>query len=193
MGEEKKVVKSFRISDATQEELKVIAGDQSMDETFQLLISAYKEKQTVRSAIDSARINQLESLCTQLKELFNGLLNSQSTELERIRTQNADELEKLRRSIDKKNQDLQNAQATIQELNKKISALQSDNKILLELKDTLKSENNVLKQTINFMGDKSSTEKVPAKKSLTKKKETSTKGTTDSEAALAAAPGSSQA
>ena len=49
--------------------------------------------------------------------------------------------------------------------------------MLLELRDTLKSENNTLKQNISLMSNQVSVEKTPVKKTPARKKETS-KGTT---------------
>ena len=170
MGEEKKSVKSFRLSEATQEELKEIAGNQPIDDVFQLMIAAYKEKQIVRTSIDSARINQLDSLCTQLKNLFSGVIDERTMEIEKARIQNMDELEKLRHSIEGKNRELSNAQAVIQELNEKLAALQSEREYLKKLNDSLGNENAALKQNIELLQNK--LPKAPAaKKTTTKKKE----------------------
>lgn len=156
-------VKSFRISDVTHEQLKQIAGNQSMDETFRLLLSAYNEKQAVRNDIDSARLKELDSLCMQLKSLFHGILDSQATEYERIRQQNGNELDQLHQTIDSKNQELQKAEATIQSISKKLEIVQAENNVLKELNNSLKSENSLLKQNINLLNNK---------KTATKKKST---------------------
>lgn len=167
-------VKSYRVSDPTHEELQALSKSQSsMDETFRMLLATYKESTVKRNAINSARLQEISSLCNQICSTFQVVLDGQATEIEKVRCQNNEDLEKLRQLVDGKNQELKQYQERAEAAETALKAVQAENDTLKELNEALKGKNEALDRTLGLLNEKVNAEpKKLVKKTMSKKVET---------------------
>lgn len=170
-------VKSFRISDESQERVKEIAKNQpSMEEAFKAILNAYDESQALASSQNTAFLLNMKALCDNVYSAFRTVLESQAVVVAQVKEQDLAEIEKLRNEIEIKGHELQQAHERVQATETALINLQAENSTLKELNMALKGQNDVLEQNNQLLKDKVDTlSKKPARKSVPKQKqETST-------------------
>lgn len=169
-------VKSFRISDETQEKIKEIAKNQpSMDDAFKIMLNAYEESQALTNSQNTAYLLNMKALCDNVYSSFRTVLESQAIAVAQVKEQDTAVIDKLQQEIDGLNVELKQAQERTEMANTALKTLQAEFSTLKELNEALKGKNEVLEQNIVLLNEKvQSVINKPIKKSVSKKPETVT-------------------
>lgn len=162
--------KSYRISDDTHEQIKELSkSNNSMDDTFKMLLKAYDESQTKATGQNAAYLLSMKALCDGIYDSFRICLDGKTADIEQVKSQYISQVDDLRLELSQKGEELQRALEHAEKAEKDFQQIQSENNTLKDLCDALKGKNEVLEQNIELLKQKleQATQK-PARKSSSK-------------------------
>lgn len=162
-------VKSFRISDETQEKIKEIAKTQpSMDDAFKIMLNAYEESQALTNTQNTAYLLNMKALCDNVYSSFRTVLESQAIAVAQVKEQDTAVIDKLHQEINDLVLELKQAQERTETADNALKTVQAELTTLKELNEALKGQNDVLAQNISLLQEKIAAQK-PVRKSGSKK------------------------